>query len=215
MTKPSSSALCRGIRLRPRVVEERRSGPSCSPTPEARASSSPRLRSPCYGQRRPGIVQDLWSTRFTVRLGTPAAENDLRGWLNNGLMTSFFLVGLKRGTSSTPASGVSDADSCFRWWPRCPGWPTRCCSTLRSTPAMAPHKGRASPQVPPAARGCGPAGSALCAHQPEVPRVARRTGRRRCVTPLTQLRDSVSHRRLSAAEAFRVTESPGEPACCG
>jgi Na+/H+ antiporter NhaA len=36
-----------------------------------------------------------------VRLGTHAAENDLRGWLNNGLMTSFFLVCLRRGTSST------------------------------------------------------------------------------------------------------------------
>jgi Na+/H+ antiporter NhaA len=39
-----------------------------------------------------GSYETFWSTRFSVRLGTHAIQDDLRGWLNNGLMTFFFLV---------------------------------------------------------------------------------------------------------------------------
>ena len=36
--------------------------------------------------------ESFWSTRFSIRLGDHALDDDLRGWLNNGLMSLFFLV---------------------------------------------------------------------------------------------------------------------------
>ena len=36
--------------------------------------------------------EDLWSTELSLRLGDLAIEQDLREWLNSGLMTLFFLV---------------------------------------------------------------------------------------------------------------------------
>ena len=36
--------------------------------------------------------EGFWSTHFSVRLGTHVTDDSLRGWLNNGLMTFFFLV---------------------------------------------------------------------------------------------------------------------------
>jgi Na+/H+ antiporter NhaA len=36
--------------------------------------------------------QSLWATDFTIRLGAHGISQDLRGWVNNGLMTFFFLV---------------------------------------------------------------------------------------------------------------------------
>jgi Na+/H+ antiporter NhaA len=36
--------------------------------------------------------ESLWSTQLSVRLGHHAIHDDLRGWLNSGLMTLFFLV---------------------------------------------------------------------------------------------------------------------------
>lgn len=39
-----------------------------------------------------GSYETFWSTRFAVRLGTHVIDDSLRGWLNNGLMTFFFLV---------------------------------------------------------------------------------------------------------------------------
>ena len=35
---------------------------------------------------------DLWTTHLSITLGSHAIDDDLRGWLNNGLMTLFFLV---------------------------------------------------------------------------------------------------------------------------
>ena len=36
--------------------------------------------------------ESFWSTRFSVHLGSHSIDDDLRGWLNNGLITFFFLV---------------------------------------------------------------------------------------------------------------------------
>ena len=36
--------------------------------------------------------QDLWHTDLSLRLGGRAITQDLRGWVNNGLMTFFFFV---------------------------------------------------------------------------------------------------------------------------
>jgi len=36
--------------------------------------------------------QSLWATEFSIRLGSHAISQDLHGWVNNGLMTFFFLV---------------------------------------------------------------------------------------------------------------------------
>ena len=36
--------------------------------------------------------QSLWATDFSIRLGTHGISQDLHGWVNNGLMTFFFLV---------------------------------------------------------------------------------------------------------------------------
>src|SRR5207249_10382332 len=36
--------------------------------------------------------QRVWSTTLSIRLGGAGVSQDLRGWLNNGLMTFFFFV---------------------------------------------------------------------------------------------------------------------------
>ncbi len=36
--------------------------------------------------------ESLWTTELSVRLGGGEVANDLRGWVNDGLMTLFFLV---------------------------------------------------------------------------------------------------------------------------
>ncbi len=40
----------------------------------------------------PGSYRAVWQTPFGVRLGSLGIEQDLRGWINNGLMTVFFFV---------------------------------------------------------------------------------------------------------------------------
>jgi Na+/H+ antiporter NhaA len=40
----------------------------------------------------PSSYDSLWQTRLSIRLGTVEAGQDLRGWINSGLMTLFFLV---------------------------------------------------------------------------------------------------------------------------
>jgi len=39
-----------------------------------------------------GAYEDLWSRHLVVRLGRWGVEDDLRGWIRDGLMTLFFLV---------------------------------------------------------------------------------------------------------------------------
>jgi Na+/H+ antiporter NhaA len=40
----------------------------------------------------PSSYEALWTTRLSVRLGDGSIGQDLRGWVNNGLMTLFFFV---------------------------------------------------------------------------------------------------------------------------
>jgi Na+/H+ antiporter NhaA len=40
----------------------------------------------------PGSYEEVWSTSLSIRLGGDEIGQDLRGWINNGLMTFFFFV---------------------------------------------------------------------------------------------------------------------------
>jgi Na+/H+ antiporter NhaA len=40
----------------------------------------------------PGSYEDAWTTRLAISIGDHTLESDLRGWVNEGLMTLFFLV---------------------------------------------------------------------------------------------------------------------------
>ena len=40
----------------------------------------------------PGSYRSVWQTPLGLRLGSQGIEQDLRGWINNGLMTVFFFV---------------------------------------------------------------------------------------------------------------------------
>ena len=40
----------------------------------------------------PDSYSSAWETQLTIRLGDHALGQDLRGWVNQGLMTLFFLV---------------------------------------------------------------------------------------------------------------------------
>jgi Na+/H+ antiporter NhaA len=40
----------------------------------------------------PGSYDEVWSASLSLRLGGAGIEQDLRGWVNNGLMTFFFFV---------------------------------------------------------------------------------------------------------------------------
>ncbi len=40
----------------------------------------------------PGSYEDLWSTHLSVQIGSHAINTDLHSWVNQGLMTLFFLV---------------------------------------------------------------------------------------------------------------------------
>ena len=40
----------------------------------------------------PALYEQVWSTSLSLRLGTVGIGQDLRGWVNNGLMTFFFFV---------------------------------------------------------------------------------------------------------------------------
>jgi Na+/H+ antiporter NhaA len=39
--------------------------------------------------------KSLWSTQLSIHLGGSTVSLDLRGWVNSGLMTFFFVVGLE------------------------------------------------------------------------------------------------------------------------
>lgn len=62
----------------------------------------------------------LWTTKLTFKLGSSFISLDLRHWVNEGLMTLFFLVvGLEAKRDSTSASCESAGASRF---PRLPRW---------------------------------------------------------------------------------------------
>ena len=43
----------------------------------------------------PVSYEELWSNQLSVRLGPWLVEEDLRHWVNDGLMSLFFLLGLE------------------------------------------------------------------------------------------------------------------------
>ncbi len=44
------------------------------------------------GEHQPRFVRDVWHTTFSIQLGHWGISQDLRGWVNSGLMTFFFFV---------------------------------------------------------------------------------------------------------------------------
>src|SRR4051794_15713424 len=40
----------------------------------------------------PGSYESFWTTKLSIRIGSEGISLDLRHWLNEGLMTFFFLV---------------------------------------------------------------------------------------------------------------------------
>ena len=71
--------------------------------------------------------ESLWSTEFSVRLGDAGISMDLRDWVNEGLMTFFFLVvGLEaRRELDIGAAARATAASRSRSWRRAAGWRCR------------------------------------------------------------------------------------------
>jgi Na+/H+ antiporter NhaA len=93
MSEPRSSTLWRGITLRPRggrhaplraflLTESGSAGVLVAAVVIALAWANLDHRS----------YESLWSIRLSLQLGDHAVEDDLRGWLNSGLMALFFLV---------------------------------------------------------------------------------------------------------------------------
>jgi len=67
--------------------------------------------------------ESLWTTDLSVQLGSHALTLDLRGWVNEGLMTFFFLVvGLEAKRELDVGSLRNDGCSWPRSWRRSPGW---------------------------------------------------------------------------------------------
>jgi Na+/H+ antiporter 1 len=68
----------------------------------------------------------LWETSLAIQLGRFGIEADLRHWVDDGLMTLFFLVvGLEINVSWSTASCGPGAGRPCRWWPRPGAWPSR------------------------------------------------------------------------------------------
>ena len=80
---------------------------------------------------------DLWHTEATIGIGSSDITEDLRHWVNDGLMAFFFFVvgagdpaGARRSASCAIARRARSRRS-----PRSAGWSSRRCSTSPSTPA--------------------------------------------------------------------------------
>ncbi len=56
---------------------------------------SPRSAALAWANMGPGTHQAFWSTELSVRLGAREVSLGLRQWVNSGLMTLFFVVGLE------------------------------------------------------------------------------------------------------------------------
>jgi Na+/H+ antiporter NhaA len=92
-SEPSSSAVWRGVTLRPlggrtaplRAFLLTESG-------SAGVLVAAVVTALVWANVGHSSYESLWSTQLSVRLGDHALQDDLRGWVNSGLMTLFFLV---------------------------------------------------------------------------------------------------------------------------
>ena len=74
----------------------------------------------------------VWRTPLSIRVGRLVISQDLRHWLNNGLMTFYFLVvGLEAKRELDIGELGSDGEGRSRWWRRSAAWSSRSRSTWR------------------------------------------------------------------------------------
>jgi Na+/H+ antiporter NhaA len=93
MSEPASSALWRDITLRPRGG---RGAPLRAFLLTESGSAGVLVAAVSlalfWANVDHGSYETFWSTQLSIRLGDHAINDDLRAWVNNGLMTLFFLV---------------------------------------------------------------------------------------------------------------------------
>ncbi|MGW5239328.1 Na+/H+ antiporter NhaA [Monashia sp. NPDC004114] len=93
MSEPSKSTLWRAMTLRPRSG---RGAPLrdflLTESGSAGVLAAAIALALVWANLSQETYESFWTTRLSITLGDHAIDEDLRGWLNNGLMTFFFLV---------------------------------------------------------------------------------------------------------------------------
>jgi len=93
MSESGSSALWRGITIRPRGG---RTAPLrgflLTESGSAGVLVAAVVVALLWANVDHASYESFWTTQLSISVGGHALEDDLRGWLNSGLMTLFFLV---------------------------------------------------------------------------------------------------------------------------